>query len=1153
MRTIQCLVLFGCLCAVALGQGTKGYYRQPTIHGETIVFVAEGDLWKVSARGGVATRLTTHAGDEGTPRLSPDGKVVAFTAQYEGPTEVYTMPIAGGLPTRWTYDASRVAVVGWKGDQVLASTLRFSTLPNMQLIRIDTRSGSRELVPLAQAAEGVYDDAGATLYFARLAFQGSHTKRYKGGTAQQLWRLPLDAKGNATGPSSALTQDYPGTSATPMWWQGRLYFVSDRDGTMEIWSMRGDGTELRQQTRHEGEFELLDVRSPSLGDGRIVYQLGADVWVYDIARDTQTRLEITLDSDFDQMRERWVDKPARYITAAHISPDGERVVITARGQVFVAPRHQGRLVEASRRDGVRYRDARFMPDGKNLLTLSDESGEVEFWTLPPNGVGTPTQLTTGADVLRWEGVPSPDGNLIAHHDKDLRLFIHDLRTKEQTQIGQGIFDYPGFRGLTWSSDSRWLAYATDAQNLNSVIRIYDAKEKTTTNATTDRFSSTSPAWSADATWLYFLSDRAIQTKVPSPWGAMAPEPYFDKVTRLYQIPLKAGTRSPFAPDDELEQQKKKDEEAKKKDEEKKPETPSPAPTDAAPSTTTPGTSPATPPDAAHAAVASQPPAGDAPKDAPAKPKDASKGPQPVEIDLEGLAARVQEVPAGNGNYSELSATEKRLLFLSRGDDKSDLMMLEITNKEPSPKTLVSDVNGYELSADRKAILLRRKDQLYVIDAAASAPASLDKAQVNLAGWMFPILPREEWRQMFVESWRLMRDYFYDRSMHGVDWVAMRERYLPLVDRVSCRAELSDLISQMVGELSALHHFVRGGDLRSGDENVLPASLGALLVKDEGAGGARVERIYAHDPDDPSRASPLRRPGVDMSVGDVIEEINGVSPLRVSDPALLLRNQASRQVLLRVRPAGEPREGGATRMVVVTPITGESENDLRYHEWEHTRRMSVEELGKGDIGYVHLRAMGDENFNEFARGFYPVFNRKGLIIDVRHNRGGNIDSWILSRLLRRSWFFWQGRAGIPYWNMQYAFRGHVVVLCNERTASDGEAFAEGIKRLGIGKVIGTRTWGGEIWLSSSNFLVDGGIASAAEYGVYGPEGVWLIEGHGVDPDIVVDNEPHVTFNGEDAQLKAAVEYLRQKIAAEPVEVPPPPEGPDLSIPANRPRK
>jgi tricorn protease len=393
--------------------------------------------------------------------------------------------------------------------------------------------------------------------------------------------------------------------------------------------------------------------------------------------------------------------------------------------------------------------------------------------------------------------------------------------------------------------------------------------------------------------------------------------------------------------------------------------------------------------------------------------------------------------------------------------------------------------------------------------------------------------------MFVEAWRLERDYFYDRGMHGLDWKAIRARYLPLVDRVTDRAELSDILAQMVSELSALHIFVRGGDMRAGTENVSPASLGARLVRDEGAGGFRVDHIFRTDPDRPDRISPLLRQGVEVAEGDVVEQINGVPTLGVPDVAVLLRNQADRQVLLRVKPKG----GGAARDVVVIPVSPEREADMRYDEWEYTRRQAVDQASNQTIGYVHLRAMGAGNMAEWTREFYPVFDRQGLIIDVRHNNGGNIDSWILARLLRKAWFYWQPRVGHPTWNMQFAFRGHIVVLCDENTASDGEAFAEGFRRLGLGKVIGTRTWGGEIWLSSSNVLVDRGIATAAETGVYGPEGQWLIEGHGVDPDIVVDNLPHATFEGRDAQLEAAIKHLQELIAKDPVEVPKHPPYPD----------
>jgi tricorn protease len=368
---------------------------------------------------------------------------------------------------------------------------------------------------------------------------------------------------------------------------------------------------------------------------------------------------------------------------------------------------------------------------------------------------------------------------------------------------------------------------------------------------------------------------------------------------------------------------------------------------------------------------------------------------------------------------------------------------------------------------------------------------------------------------------------------------MRDKYSELVGRVRDREELSDLLAQMVGELSALHTFVRGGDIRRGPDQVQLASLGAVLERDPGAGGYVVQHVYRFDPDRPDKRPPLAEPGVNINDGDAIVAINGRDLASVTDPDELLRNQASKQVLLRVRPKGATE----TRDVVVKPVSMADDADLRYREWEFTRRERVEKESNGQMGYVHLRAMGPEDINQWEEEYYPVFDRQGLIIDVRHNRGGNIDSWILGKLLRKAWMYWQPRVGEPYWNMQAAFRGHLVVLCDPHTGSDGEAFAEGFRRLGLGKVIGTRTWGGEIWLTGSNYVADRGVTTAAENGVYVPDGKWLIEGHGVDPDIVVDNLPHATFEGKDAQLEAAIQYLRDLIQKEPVKVPPPPAYPD----------
>ncbi len=1071
MKRLICVIVIPFVVGIA--QQRVGYYRMPALHGTAVVFTSEGDLWTVGVDGGIARRLTSHQGLESRASISPDGSLIAFSAQYEGPTEVYTMPITGGLPTRQSFAGRTTNVVGWTPDgKVLAATEKYSTLPNWQLVNIDPRDNSETILPLAQASQGSFESKGTTLFFTRLAFQGSYTKRYKGGTAQNLWKF-------STGSAEAvpLTADYSGTSKDAMVWNGRVYFVSDRDNTMNIWSMKENGSDLKQHTRHSG----FDVSYPSLDNGRIVYQLVADLRLFDIVSGTDRKIDITLSSDFDQMREKWVTKPMEYLSSAHVSPDGDRVALTSRGQVFVLPAEQGRIVRVSRQEGVRNRIARFFPDGKSLLVISDQSGENEFHRMPANGVGTSDQLTSGGTVIRFDGIPSPDGRLIAFADKDLKLWIHDIEKKQTRQVA--ISQWGMFSDLAWSPDSKWLAYVANTDNLSSTINLYSVEKATITELTNDRTDSWNPAWSMDGKWLYFLSDRTFISIVGSPWGPRQPEPFFDKTTKIYALGLTADEWFPFLPENELRKKP-----ADKKDE-----------------------------------------------------KEAKDKKTVVAVTLEGIQERLYEVPLPAGRYDELTLGEKTLFVLDSDvgiGGKRRLQAVEIKSTDVKAKTLIEDVAGYELSQNNKKLLARKGDDLYVIDAGSSAPSSLPEKKVDLSKWTFPFQPKEEWKQMFRDAWRLERDYFYDRSMHGIDYDGLFKRYAPFVDLVTDRDELSDLLGHLVGELSALHIFVSGGDVRRGDENIAAGSLGARLVKDERRNGWRVDHIYRTSPEYPSDLPPLARPHLGVKEGEVIVTINGVSTLSVSDPAVLLRNTVGQQVLLELQSdASKP-----ARTVMVEPISSGAEANLQYDEWEYTRRLQVDKEGANQIGYVHLRAMGGGNYTEWVKNFYPVFNRKGLIIDVRHNRGGNIDSWILGKLLRKAWFYWQPRVGSPYWNMQYAFRGHMVVLCNERTASDGEAFAEGFRRLGMGPVIGTRTWGGEIWLSSGNRLVDKGIATAAETGVYGPEGIWLIEGHGVDPDIVVDNLPHAAFNGKDAQLETAIKYLKEKIAKDPVPVPSPPPYP-----------
>lgn len=1107
------LLFFVLVVAPIHAESPRGYYRFPAIHDDTIVFTAEGDLWRVSVKGGVAERITSHLGTEANAAISPDGTTLAFSAEYEGPTEVYTMPLSGGLPERRTFHGSNARVVGWTPEgKLLYGTDALSTLPSAQLVQIDLKTGAAEVLPLAQAAQGVYDDTGKQLFFTRLARQGSSTKRYQGGTVENLWRF-----GQGDAEAVPLSTDFKGQSRHPMWWRGRVYFATDRDGIMNLWSMKPDGSDLKQLTMHKD----FDIKSPSLHNGRIVYQHGADLRLFEISGGRDSLLDIRLTTDFDQMRERWVKKPMDFLTSAHVSPNADRLVLTARGRIFVAPVESGRFVELPADPGVRQREGRFLPDGKSLVALSDESGEWEFWKLPANGLGDGAALTTNGAVFRFAGLPSPDGKRLVWTDKDRKLWLHVVETQKTTLIGTSARN--GFDEVVWSPDSRWLAYTDPASNLVSQIHLYRVEDGLNTTVTSDRVESYSPAWSPDGKWLYFLSDRELRSLVSSPWGVRQPEPFFTETTKIYALALTNGLRWTFQPKDELQSEKDDDKKDDKKEEQKDEPSTDEAKSDGDKSTDTEKSNKSD-------------------KDKPEKNgKDKKTKIEPVNINLDGLAERLYVVPLPAGNYSGLEVTAKHLLFVARDvgfGAKSQLKQLEITNKDPKPKTLVEDLGSYELAAEGKKLLIRKGDAFYVIAADASAPAKLED-KVNLDGWTLSIIPREEWRQIYVESWRMLRDFFYDRGMHGVDWPAMRRKYEPLIERVSDRSELSDVIYDLAGELSALHIYVRFGDQREGLDQIRPASLGARLTRSEAAGGWRVDHVYRGDPDYPD-SSPLSKPGVEVAAGDVVTAINGRSTSTVEHPELLLRNQAGKQVLLEVKP----KDGTTNRQVIVKPIPDDF--DLRYGEWELTRREQVERLGQGQIGYVHLRAMGARDIADWARGFFPVFNRQGLIIDVRHNRGGNIDAWILEKLLRKAWFYWQPRVGEPYWNMHYAFRGHITVLCNEQTASDGEAFSEGFKRLGLGKVIGTRTWGGEIWLSAQRWLVDRGMATAAETGVYGPEGEWLIEGHGVDPDIVVDNLPHATFNDQDAQLEAAVKHLQELIAKDPRPVPPTPKYPDKSF-------
>ena len=1118
--------------------GVNGFYRQPALRGAQIVFVAEGDLWRVGSEGGRAERLTTHPGQEGWPALSPDGRQLAFVASYDGSADAYVMPTTGGVPRRLTWEGGGVRVWGFAATgEVIVSVPERNGHPTTQLQAVDPRTLARRLLPVAQASDGALSADGRRLYFTRNGLRSDNARQYRGGAIARLWVLELEGRAEARALVAEGANDRRPMPYRDARGQERVAFLSDRDGSVNLWSVRADGSDLRAHTRHRG----WDIRHASLDGTRVAYALGADLRVVDLATDSDRLVPVRLGGDFEAQRERWVTRPQTFLTTIAMAPDGERVLIGARGRLATQGTGALRRAELRQPADGRCREAIFSHDARHVYALCDFSGEPEVWRLPANGLGEPVALTRGATAQRETLSASPDGRWLAHTDREGRLWLTDLkadpkgdsktdpkaepkseglptRLLEHSRVGGW------FEDLRWSPDGTALAFvqvrSTSGRSQIVLHRLADGQQQVLTS---DRYDSNSPAFTPDGRWLLFASSRHFAvTGNTSPWGDRNLGPYFDRRTRLYALALQPGLRLPMAVPDELAAAM---------------------------------ASAASPAAAASAVALGAGPSSSSPNALVGRPAAPAAGgapaarPRPAPIAWDGLAARLHELPMAPGNYRALRTDGRRVFLLDTEyapERRTNLKSFALEPGEARLETVAPEVRQFELSADGKRMMLVRggssgpgsgagggaAPEILLLEAAPrlpTEPAQLARAQVRWSDWAIATDPRAEWRQMFHDAWRMQREHFYDRDMHGVDWLAVRRQHEPLLARVTDRAELAELMAQMVSHLGALHSQVGAPDVRSGPDEPALAALGATLTRTEG--GWRITQILRGDPELPGEASPLAAPGTGIAEGDVITAVNGRAAAEAADLRELLRAQAGRQVLLTLQ-----KPDGRSAQAVVVAVTLARERQLRLQDWRQGRLRTVLEASQGRIGYLHLRAMGPADIADFAREFYAHADRDGLVIDMRFNGGGNIDSWVLEKLLRRAWVWWQRRspAGAPpYPNMQQAFAGHLVVLMNEDTYSDGETFSEGFKRLGLGTTIGRRTSGAGVWLSDRNRLLDNGIMRAAETGQMDAQGRFLIEGVGVQPDVEVDNPPRATFEGGDAQLDAALAHLQRLLRERPV--------------------
>ncbi|WP_335901369.1 S41 family peptidase [Shewanella algae] len=1073
-----CMLALGTLGSAAAyaAEAGQGYYRSPAIHDNTLVFTAEGDIWTQKLGQDKAARLTSLPAEELNAKISADGKSLAFTANYDGAQEVYVIPMSGGIAKRVSFENSQVRLQGWTANgEILYATDNAQGPANYWVLRsVNPDTLTTRDLPLADAIEGVVDPQGEYVYFTRFGLQttGDNAKVYRGGAMGELWRYQLGQDKEAV----RLGKEHQGSLRHPMLWQGRVYFVSDADGNANIWSMASDGSDLKQLTQYR-DFE---VRSPYLDGGRIVFQLGADIHLWDLASGQEQKLDLRLASDFPERREHWVKDPLDFATSARLAPAGDKVVITARSHVALATTDGSRLVELDSDGKHRMRNALMSHDGRWVYAISDASGEQEIWRYPADGSAGAKQLTQDGNTLRMSLELSPNGRYLAHDDYAGNLWLLDLKDGSNKKIvtnNEGLGPYADIR---WSPDSRFLALTrSEVGAQRSQVMLYSLESAKGEMLTSDKYESFSPSFSPDGQWLYFLSNREFQATPSSPWGDRNMGPVFDKRSQIFALALSQDARFPFQRPNELQGVAAGDEKA---------------------------------------------------------------ADDKLKVDWKGLKSRLWQVPIEAGNYQKLQVLGPGLYLLDRDitGKQSVLKLVKFDPLSPKLETFADDVRDYQLSADQSKVLLRKQSnpkEMVIVPVGDKLPGDLSNAVVQTSQWQLAIQPRQEWQQIFEDAWLMHRDSFFDKKMRGVDWQAAKAKYQPLLDRLTDRHELNDIFTQMMGELDALHSQVRGGDFAKDPDMPKAAELGARLsqVKD----GVKVSHIYRTDPELPMQASPLARPGVDVRDGDIITHINGRKLATLAQLTSMLRNQADKQVLLGLK------RGSKQHKVIVQAISNRDNAKLRYLDWVNANADKVAKASDGKIGYLHLYAMGSGDIESFAREFYANYDKDGLVIDVRRNRGGNIDSWIIEKLLRKAWAFWQPTTGAPYVNMQQTFRGHLVVLTDQLTYSDGETFSAGIKALGLAPLVGKQTAGAGVWLSGRNSLTDWGMARVAEYPQYAIDGRWVLEGLGVSPDIEVDNLPLATFKGKDAQLERAISYLKDELVREPIPAlnarPMPPKG------------
>jgi tricorn protease len=1103
MRLRNLLLL---LLTAASAYAAEPFLRGPAIHGDTIAFTAEGDIWIASAANGEARRLTTHSGTESRPLFSPDGAQLVFAGEYDGGPDLYVIGVGGGAPRRLTWDNGDVRPVAWSADgkNILFRSGRLSADWHNRLWTVPAAGGLPRLLPIPRVEHAAVDASGKRVAFVPISGEWQHWKHYRGGQAHDIWLTDLQ-----TNSFRRVTSD-PAIDTTPLWVGDDLYMASDRGGMANLYRVDPQSGTATAVTK----FADYDLLYPSTDGKRVVFEHGNALGLYDPATDTTSTLPIHLTSDRIHAREHRAQAKEN-LRRASLGPTGKRVVVEAHGQIVTLPAGQGdwRVVEGSA--GARAQYPAWSRDGKWIAYVSDRSGEEQVWLAPASGIGEARQLTKDHNgplgVIVW----SPDGKYLATSDREMRILLVDAATGAITVVAQadrgGSYDTVN-ESYRFSPDGKWLAYALYEPNWNNTVWLYDIGKREKTRLSSPSMESWSPAFDPAGKYLYFLSRRDLRPIYSGANLSLG----FDKAARVSVIALASDTRSPFL--------KLDDEEGIKPAEEAKSER-----------------------------VKSNDPKGNDPKKADTskeKAKDDAATLPVVKIDLAGIGDRIADVPIGGDRYVSLVSIEDRLLLtveIDPADPANDktkprYQLRAVALKDPKKveaATVVEKMTSFDVSADGKKLLVRTGNEL-AIGASDSAPLK-DPDAISLDEVLLLIDPAAEWKQMFDEAWRIARDFFYDPNMHGVDWPAVKKKYEAQLPAIGDRSELNIILGDMLAELNVGHAYVFGGDVAEA-AHTPTGHLGADLEPDAGGKAWRIARILPGDAFDLENRSPLLAPGLNVKAGDFIVAVGG-RPVTTERPVeSMLVGIADRLVPITV--SSTPAAAGG-RTVLVRPIA--SERALRYYDWLEGRRQYVHTHGGETIAYVQLPNMGQRGMQEFTKQYYPnVENSDGVILDMRNNGGGWISANLLSQIADVPHVWFKPRYGASWNRVQWSTPGYRVAMCDDQSYSNAEEFCDAFQRMKLGPVVGSRTWGGEVGSGDGYALIDGGSIYIPNYAAWSPTDGWIIEGRGVVPDIDVEQDPASLLAGRDPQLDRAIAYIKEQMAKQPVEHPKPPAYPRKAV-------